>query len=52
MGMSATRSPIRPNPIALTTVEVIRIDVEKGVIHIANIYANDGSLVIASLLFM
>ena len=26
MGIFATRSPIRPNPIALTVVEVIKID--------------------------
>ena len=46
MGMFATRSPIRPNPIALTAVEVIRIDVAKGVIQTAYIDANDGSPVL------
>lgn len=43
MGIFATRSPIRPNPIALTVVEVIDIDYENGHIHIAYIDANDGS---------
>ena len=42
MGIFATRSPVRPNPIALT-VEIIDIDSENGRIHIAYIDANDGS---------
>ena len=46
MGIFATRSPIRPNPIALTTVQIIRIDYEKGIIHLAYIDANDGSPVL------
>ena len=41
MGIFATRSPIRPNPIALTAVQVISIDYEKGIIEIAYIDAND-----------
>lgn len=41
MGIFATRSPIRPNPIALTAVEVLHIDYEAGVIRIAYIDAND-----------
>jgi len=45
-GIFATRSPIRPNPIALTVVQIIRIDYEKGIIHIAYIDANDGSPVL------
>jgi tRNA-Thr(GGU) m(6)t(6)A37 methyltransferase TsaA len=43
MGIFATRSPVRPNPIALTAVQVIRIDYEKGIIQIAYIDANDGT---------
>lgn len=43
MGIFATRSPIRPNPIALTTVEVIQINEQKGIIQIAYIDANDNS---------
>jgi tRNA-Thr(GGU) m(6)t(6)A37 methyltransferase TsaA len=46
MGIFATRSPIRPNPIALSTVQVISIDYENGVIHIEYIDANDGSPVL------
>ena len=43
MGIFATRSPVRPNPIALTAVEVIHIDYEKGIIYIPYIDANDGT---------
>lgn len=43
MGVFATRSPIRPNPIALTTVKVSHIDYEKGIIQIEYIDANDGT---------
>jgi tRNA-Thr(GGU) m(6)t(6)A37 methyltransferase TsaA len=46
MGIFATRSPVRPNPVALSTVQVISIDHEKGIIHIAWIDANDGTPVI------
>lgn len=43
MGIFATRSPVRPNPIALTTVQIIYIDYQKGTIQIAYIDANDGT---------
>lgn len=43
MGTFATRSPMRPNPIALTTVQVISIDYEKGIIQIPYIDAKDGT---------
>ncbi len=46
MGIFATRSPIRPNPIALSVIEIIRIDYEKGIIQIAYIDANDGTPVL------
>lgn len=46
MGIFATRSPVRPNPLALTAVQVIDIDSEKGVIQLAYIDANDGSPVL------
>ena len=46
MGIFATRSPIRPNPIALTAVEVIHIDYQKGLIQIAYIDANDNTPVL------
>jgi tRNA-Thr(GGU) m(6)t(6)A37 methyltransferase TsaA len=43
MGVFATRSPVRPNPIALTAVAVLRIDHDRGVIHIPYIDAEDGT---------
>ncbi|WP_075721815.1 SAM-dependent methyltransferase [Roseburia sp. 499] len=46
MGIFATRSPIRPNPIALTAVEVISIDYQKGIIRIPYIDANDNTPVL------
>ncbi len=46
MGTFATRSPMRPNPIALTTVEITRIDYEKGVIEVAYIDADDNTPVL------
>lgn len=46
MGVFATRSPIRPNPIALTTAEVIHIDFDRGIIQIAFIDADDGTPVL------
>lgn len=46
MGIFATRSPVRPNPIGLTAVEIINIDVPGGIIHIAYIDANDNTPVL------
>lgn len=46
MGIFATRSPVRPNPIALTAAQVLSIDHEKGIIELAYIDANDGSPVL------
>ena len=46
MGIFATRSPIRPNPIALTAVQVIQINQKKGIIEIAYIDANNGTPVL------
>lgn len=43
MGIFATRSPIRPNPIALTVTEIIHIDFEKGMIQVVFIDANDNT---------
>ena len=43
MGIFATRSPMRPNPIALTAAEVINIDYQNGIIQIAYIDANDNT---------
>lgn len=41
MGVFATRSPIRPNPIAVSTVEVLQVNYEQGIIRVAYIDAND-----------
>ena len=46
MGIFATRSPMRPNPIALTAVEIIQIDYARGIIQIAFIDAMDGTPVL------
>lgn len=46
MGIFATRSPMRPNPIALTAVEVIHIDYQHGLIQITFIDANDNTPVL------
>ena len=46
MGIFSTRSPVRPNPLALTAVQVFNIDYEKGIIEIAYIDANDNSPVL------
>lgn len=46
MGIFATRSPIRPNPIALTTAQLLSIDYETGRLAIAYIDADDGTPVL------
>jgi len=46
MGTFATRSPERPNPIALTVAQIIYIDHETGTIQVAYTDANNGSPVI------
>lgn len=46
MGVFATRAPSRPNPIALTTSEIISVDFEKGIIRITFIDANDDTPVL------
>lgn len=43
MGIFATRSPIRPNPIALTATEITHIDFEQGIIQVTFIDADDNS---------
>lgn len=45
LGIFSTRSPERPNPIALSVTEVTHIDYEKGIIYITYIDAmNDSSI--------
>jgi len=46
MGIFATRSPLRPNPIALTAASILRVDYDSGVIHIPYIDAEDGTPII------
>ena len=43
MGIFATRSPVRPNPIALTAVSIMKIDYDHGVIYIPYIDTEDGT---------
>jgi tRNA-Thr(GGU) m(6)t(6)A37 methyltransferase TsaA len=40
-GVFACRSPYRPNPIALTTMFLLDVDVENGIIHLPWIDADD-----------
>jgi len=46
VGVFATRSEMRPNPILITTVPVSRIDFDKGIIHLYYIDAVDGTQVL------
>ena len=46
MGIFATRSPQRPNPIALSVAQILYIDHEAGVIYIAYADARQGSPVL------
>lgn len=43
MGIFATRSPVRPNPLGITVVEVQELDVEKGIVKIPYTDAHDGT---------
>jgi tRNA-Thr(GGU) m(6)t(6)A37 methyltransferase TsaA len=42
-GVFATRSPYRPNPLAMTTCKVLEVDEEEGMVMIAAIDAFDGT---------
>ena len=42
-GVFATRSPSRPNPIAVTVCQILAVDEENGIVQIANIDAFDGT---------
>ncbi|MDO5521148.1 MAG: SAM-dependent methyltransferase [bacterium] len=46
LGTFATRSPMRPNPIALSCAEITYVDLEKGEIGLTYIDALDGSPVL------
>ena len=41
LGMFACRSPVRPNPIGLTTAKILNVDHKKGIVEITNIDAFD-----------
>jgi len=43
VGIFATRSPLRPNPIGVTTVAVLKIDHEKGIVYTPYIDAEPGT---------
>jgi tRNA (adenine37-N6)-methyltransferase len=43
LGIFATRSPVRPNPIALTAVAVQQIDYDRGTIQVYYIDAENGT---------
>jgi tRNA-Thr(GGU) m(6)t(6)A37 methyltransferase TsaA len=45
-GLFATRSPVRPNPILISTCKVLGMDIEKGVLEINQIDAFDGTPVL------
>lgn len=46
IGIFATRSPFRPNPIAITTCPILDIDMTTGRVKVANIDAFDGTPII------
>jgi tRNA-Thr(GGU) m(6)t(6)A37 methyltransferase TsaA len=46
IGVFATRSPVRPNPILITTIAIQRIDYEKGIIYTPYIDAENGTPVL------
>lgn len=46
IGVFATRSPVRPNPILITNIFVQRIDHEKGIIYTPHIDAEPGTPVL------
>ena len=41
LGIFATRSPQRPNPVCLSVASVVHVDVEKGLIYLGYIDAED-----------
>ena len=43
MGIFATRSPVRPNPIGLSITGITRLDTDRGIIHIDYIDADTDS---------
>ncbi len=46
VGIFATRSPQHPNPVAVTTVAVLSVDRDRGIIRVPYLDADDGTPVI------
>ncbi|MDU5141767.1 MAG: SAM-dependent methyltransferase [Paenibacillus dendritiformis] len=46
LGIFATRSPYRPNPIGLSTARILSIDEKNGIIQLAYLDAHEGSPVL------
>jgi tRNA-Thr(GGU) m(6)t(6)A37 methyltransferase TsaA len=46
LGVFACRSPLRPNPIGLTTAKLLAVDHENGIVQIGDIDAFDGTPVL------
>lgn len=46
IGILATRSPLRPNPICMSIIDVQSIDYEKGIIYTSYIDADEGTSVL------
>jgi tRNA-Thr(GGU) m(6)t(6)A37 methyltransferase TsaA len=46
LGIFATRSPLRPNPICVSTVSLLSVDWEKGLVIVPWIDAEDGTPVL------
>lgn len=42
-GMFATRSPIRPNPLMMTTCKLLEVDEAEGVVRLVDLDAIDGT---------
>jgi len=45
-GVFATRAEYRPNPIAMTTCKMLKIDEKNGIIQVADIDAYDGTPIV------
>ncbi len=45
-GVFATRSPVRPNPIGLTTAKIVGLDLTRGILEVNNLDAFDGTPVV------
>ncbi len=46
IGIFATRSPLRPNPICISVIDVREIDYDQGIIYTSYIDAEDGTPVL------